>query len=549
MKIMKYMRIAKTVTLSMGLLLAATATRAQSPTDVIKQVEKHHFQKAISSIKTILAKEPNNATAYYEMGGIYLENGLRDSAKYFYEKGISVNANEPLSYVGMGRYYLENDDKGKAKEQFEKALSMGSKNAYVMQQIADAYVDRIVTEEGKKAVELAEKATTLDRKNLSYIITLGDAYRLIPGESVKGLEQYRAAADMDKSYAPAYFRQAQLYYKVKNTAEGEKYMNQAIAADASYAPIYMELAGQNFDQRNPDNSKAIDYYKKYIELAGFAPHAHIILGSYYFADKKYAEAIAELNKAAKYNPEAGLVLRLIPYSNYYLKNYKESEEGFQKYFSTAKPDFIIGQDYLHYGLLLAATGKDSLAIINYKKVLDIDSSVYEIYDTLNSVYTRMKKYDDAAGILEAKLKRQKAKGAKINPQDYYTVALNYYKAEKYDLADTNLAQVNIYYPTWIGGYKFRALTNIKLDPKSEKGLAKPYWEKVIQLGEADKSANKKDLDDAYNYMAEYHYNRKAYGLTMCYANKMLQLDANSAKAKKLLGYLPKETKEECPQTN
>lgn len=547
MKFRKYTGIAKTIAIGTGLLLAGANAGAQTIDEVMKQIEKHHFQKAMSGLHTIMRNEPANAAAYYHLGGIYLENSMPDSAKYFYEKGRSVNANEPLIYVGMGRYYLypEHKNLAKAKEQFQKALEVADKkDAFVMQQVADALVDDIITEEGKWAVELAEKAKTLDRKNLANFITLGDAWRLIPGETVKGLEEYRAAADADKSYVIAYYRQGQLYHKLKNTAQSEQFMSQVLTLDPAFAPVYLDMGEKEFDAGN--TAKAIEHYKKYISLAGFAPRAQIILGSYYFHNKQYAEAKAELQKAAKYNPSYLLVLRLQPYSDYYLKNYDSAKTGFEKYFRTVKKENIIGQDYMHYGHLLAATGGDSLALMNYKKVLEIDSNVYEIYDTLANIYGRAKKYTDAATVLEQKVRRQTSQRHTINPQDYYSIARNYYLAENFALADTNLAQVSKYYPTWIGGFKFRATVNMRLDPKSEQGLAKPYWEKVIELGLADATANKKDLIDAYNYLGEYNYNQKAFGAVKCYANKMLALDAANDKAKKLLSYLPANTQEECP---
>jgi tetratricopeptide (TPR) repeat protein len=549
---MRILEIANVKTLKVAALTALVAftqpaANAQGINDAIKSIEKHHFQKALSTLRAVMKNEPGNAAVYYHVGGIYLVNNMDDSARYFYEKGISVNGSEPLNYIGMGRYYLEMREQAKAKAQFEKALSLaGDKNAYVFQQVADAYVYGVVPEEGEWAVKLAEKAKNLDKKNVSYIVTLGDAWRLITGKSTDGLEQYKLALNMDKTYALTYFRMAQLYYKLNNQTEGDKFMNQTMSIDASFAPVYMDLAEQQADTRNYD--KAIEYAKKYVELAGFAPKAQARLGTFYYYTKEYAEAIAELNKAAAYIPKHAIVNRLRAYSNYYLKNYKQGLEEIENYFKVVKPEYIIGQDYEHYGYLLQESGKDSLAIINFRKGLETDSTAFGIYDALAKTYEKRKEYLKAAEIMDAKLRVQKKKRYKVNPQDYYIVGRYYYFADNYALADTNFAQVNKDYPTWIPGFKYRAYVNVQLDktPLADSALASPYWKKIIELGLADPEKNKKDLDDAYNYFAEYHYNRKEYGQVMCYANKMSALAVNPERAKKLLGYLPKGTSEKCP---
>jgi tetratricopeptide (TPR) repeat protein len=545
MKLSKYKQKVRITFLGISAAIACAAAQAQTMNDAVKNIERHHFKEALSSLHTILKNEPGNAAAYYQIGKIYLLNSLEDSARYFFEKGISTNGNEPLNYVGMGRYYLDGQDKAKAKEQFQKAMSLGGdKNAPVMQQIADAYVSYIVTDEGPWAVQLAEKAKSLDKKNLSYTVTLGDAYRLIPGRSNDGLDQYRAAADADKKYALPLYRQGQLFYKVKNTTQGENFMNQALAADPAFAPVYMDMAEAEFEARHTD--KAIEDYKKYIDIAGFAPAAETTLGGYYYYNKQYNEAKTELQKAAVYDPTGLIVMRINAYSDFYLKDYKKGLEEMKKYFDTVKPENIIGQDYMHYGFLLGKNGQDSAANDYYKKGIEKDSAAYDLYDTLAASYGRLKKYEDAAKMTESKLRYQKAHSYKVNPQDYYSVARNYYMAGNYALADSNLALVNQYYPTWISGFKFRAQVNMKLDPKSEKGMAIPYWNKVVELGEADAAKNSKDLIDAYNFFAEYNYNLKKHGVVMCYANKILALDASNAGAKKLIGYLPKGTKEDCP---
>ena len=94
-------------------------------------------------------------------------------------------------------------------------------------------------------------------------------------------------------------------------------------------------------------------------------------------------------------------------------------------------------------------------------------------------------------------------------------------------------------PEMTVGYVWEANTKVQLDPDSEQGLAKPYFEKVIEKGSTAPEKNKKDLISAYRYLGYYYYLKKDYESAKANYEKLLTLAANDEAAMDALKILNK----------
>ena len=99
-------------------------------------------------------------------------------------------------------------------------------------------------------------------------------------------------------------------------------------------------------------------------------------------------------------------------------------------------------------------------------------------------------------------------------------------------------------------YFWRARVNSMLDPETTKGLAKPYYEKVIEIGLVQPERYKRELIESYKYLGYYHYviadaittknngnpdlAKEEYGGAKSFFSKVLTLDAKDEVALKAL---------------
>ena len=89
------------------------------------------------------------------------------------------------------------------------------------------------------------------------------------------------------------------------------------------------------------------------------------------------------------------------------------------------------------------------------------------------------------------------------------------------------------------GNFWRARTNSLLDPESEQGLAKPYYEAVADLLEEknDPARYGSTLMECYRYLGYYYLLKKNKTNSIYYWQQVLQLDPENSIAKRAMDFL------------
>jgi len=515
-------------------LVFGNKTFAQNINDGTKAEELLKYDEAKSVYNKIIAKEPANAAVYYHLAVIAYHNYQYDSAKYLLDKGVQANNNEPLIYVGKGLISLYDKNETQAMQNFAKALELSNnKNAYVMQQITDAIWQEQDVNDGDYAYDMITKAAALDKKDIHIIVSTGDAYRL-KGEGGKGLSEYKKAIDADPKFLLAQLRVGESYAKVKSYPAAEGVYNDILKIDPNYPPVYPDL-GELFYQKG-SIEKAKESYKKFLSLVGTSPAERLRYASFLYLIRDYKSALEELNKVAQSLPNNVLLLRIKSYCEFQTGDYASGMNTIQKLFSTVKKEALISMDYEYYGNLLRKTNQDSLGVINLKTAIIMDSTSInaDIYDSIEKSYYKMKKYNDATNILEQKLAKTKDNISKI---DYYTLGRDYFYAGNYQRADTNFAMVNKYFPTYAIAYWYRARCKLELNKDIKTGAAKPYYEKFIEVSASDAARYKPQIEEGYQYLVSYYYNKNELEKTKEYANKVKEMDPDNKANNDMLKFL------------
>ena len=108
-------------------------------------------------------------------------------------------------------------------------------------------------------------------------------------------------------------------------------------------------------------------------------------------------------------------------------------------------------------------------------------------------------------------------------------------------ADTIFAEVAAEAPDSYLGNFWRARTNSAIDPETTQGLAKPYYEKVVEmlLPKNDARYNRVIIE-CYKYLGYYFLLQSDYETSKDYWNKILAIDPNDTLAKTALEGIEKE---------
>ncbi len=490
--------------IGVGLMLVQTAP-AQNLKDALKFTENHQFEEASKVFRKLIAEKPTDATNYYYMGENMYKSERFDSAAFYYEKGISVDANVALNHVGKGKIALTKNDEATAKPLFQKALTL-SQDAKVYIAVAEAYISN----EWKSmtyALECLANAEKADRNNPNIYLLMGDAALIGTNDGLTALNNYEKARDMDPKNPKPYIHIGTLYERARSYDLALVEYNKAVSLDTTFAPSYYKLGDLYYQFGDFKNAK--DYMLKYVKLAK-SLSSKIKYAKYLFLAKEYESAIFEMDDINTVDSSLNILNRLLAYSYFETKDCAKALQYMEKFLRKAQTtgDKIIADDHRYYGKILLCAKKDSLgatlAIPELKMAIDMDSSKLDVYGSLADAYLKVKSYDDAVNILLQKFTLVKEPAIndifKIG-QAYYVKAVDTKDSLTFLKADSTFAIVTAQKPDLVVAHVFRARTNAGLDPLTKSGLAKPHYEKVIEFGTLDAAKNKVFLAEAHYYLA------------------------------------------------
>lgn len=539
---------------------------SQTLTDAIKQTTNEQFAKADASFKTLLLAQPNNGDIYFYYGENFFKNDNMEMANATYQKGADVNAANPLCYVGLGKVQWYQNKQVDAKANFFKATTLAkkydysnsaknievtltfgknsgvTKNKYVLNseatilmKIAEVYINAEV-KNITEAQNLLAQSIKLESFNPEVYILTGDAY-LEQNDGSKAIEYYEKAGTMDPKSVKAVLRQGQLFNRAKNYNLALDLYKKASLIDSSFAPAYREMA--EIYARAGQFNNAVAKYKRYLEINNDCDARGRYAG-FLLEAKHYAESIDAAKEAQKCDPNNVYLYRYLAYSccEVIPPDYNLGLESSKTFFSKASTDTkIIPKDYEYQAKLLSKNDKDTLslqaAIVAYNKALELQPDKVELNGDIAAIYIKMKKWADAVTFYNKKIAANKA-----NVNDYFGLGRAYYFSKDFVSADSAISQMIKLQPDLSYGYLWKAKVSVQQDLKNEKWAAKTSYEDFIaKVKPEETDRNKKDLIDAYNYLAAHYAGKKDCPNVKLFMQKVLDLDPANAQAKKIIAGL------------
>lgn len=521
--------------LSAGILSISVVAHAQSLQDAIKLTNNEQFEMADKAFKTLQTQQPTVGNIYFYRGENFYNWGKTDSAQNTYQKGINVNAMEPLNYIGLGKVQMGNGDSKSAMDNFSKAkvLSKG-KDPVVLSELAEAYILLAGKDQTsdflKQAVDMLKQAIALDSKNSQYHLDLGDAYLAQnPTDGSKSIDEYNQAQTLDPKNVNVMLSLGRLWKNARDYKSSYDYFIKATKLDTSFAPAYREQAEMLKDAGRFD--EAIAAYKKYLQLNNSLT-ARARYGSFLYLANKYSDAIPQLQSVLSQDSSNAILYRVLGYSQFEVKDYKNGLVNMNKFFEKSKGTHIkiLGSDYEYLGKLLGKNGQDSLAIIMLKQALTIISKdnstdIQDIDLLIGQIYSNQQNYPMAIAYFRARIHAK----TQVDVNDYYYMGLAQSNNKQYQAADSSYGVITKTMPDLLLGYQLRARVNGLAD--STQTLAKPFWEQYIQKAGADSIKNKNGLIEAYSYLGYYYLLQKDKEHASYYYKKVLALDPENVNGK------------------
>lgn len=414
------------------------------------------------------------------------------------------------------------------------------KNIDLMLALAQAYIDAGQLE-SESLTEIVDKAKKADKKDPRISLLEGDI-ALAKKDVGSACQLYEQAIYFDPNCYEAYLKYARAYKSASPTMAIEKLMQlKEVApdykeADKALAEVY--YANNRFDD-------AVKAYASFIHTDIATENDILSYAFALFMNHDFEASLEIAHKGLQQNPEHVSFNRLAMYNYIDLKRYDEAKAIADKFFNQLKDVNYSGLDYRYYGALLSATDDYMGAIAQYEKAYELDTTAVELLKQISDAYIGNHDYEKG---IEAYQRYVDAlpEGEETLEHTFQLAGLYYDEGTSEDtikvtpemrkaaleMADTLYAKVCELAPESYSGFYYRANTRSAMDPETTQGLAKPYYEKVLELvlPKNDPRYNRVIIV-CYKYLGYYYMLQSDYPTSKDYWNKVLSIDPNDKIAK------------------
>ena len=533
-----------------------------------------YFADTISNTLTVAI---NNARETFQKG---IDASPNEPLNYI---GLAKVA----SYLGNDQLAAEHRTKARSllppvPKNIKKISPSAPVYAYTLAKIAESYINLANEVDTSLAFPLIREAISIDSKNSDVYLIAGDII-MLKNDASRAIYYYNMAQMADPKSPTANMKIGYTYVKGRVLQNAIPYFEEAIQLDANYAPAYRELGqlyllAERFEQ-------AKENFEKYLALtAGNIPAKIRYVNALFYA-KDFEGVIENVEEIFRVDRSRTYMNRIAGYSSFDKTppDYDKALNYMETLFSSLAPERLIPRDYQYMARILirknvaGATGlaeaaaalktdidrdrarvatvaaaerdainasiesktarADSLnaVIANINKDVDKAFDFYlkylEITDgagdrallqEITAMYSSLRNYASVAKTLSLSL------GPLPESRDaYIQVGRQYYNGEIYQSADSVFNLVIQSSPDYVPAHLWIARTYSRLDPDANLGLAKPKFDKLVEVAQRDSVTYSAELAEAITFLGYYYMSSENYTQARAYYNRLAGIDPNN----------------------
>ncbi len=194
-------------------------------------------------------------------GSMLLDNGAYDQAVSKFRKVIARDPGNFEAQFNLGFAYLNWGRNSNAVKELKKALGLNPRSADAWSNLAYAYEN---LGQGEKALSALYKAVQNNPRNVQAKINLATVYAN-KGRLGQAIAQYKQVLQIDGTNLDAHINLATCLVSKGNYKDAKHYLKSAIAIDPNEADTYWEL-GNIYWNKDKNADEAIKNYRKALVL-------------------------------------------------------------------------------------------------------------------------------------------------------------------------------------------------------------------------------------------------------------------------------------------
>ncbi len=232
------------------------------------------WRDPMALLKDSLAKNPDNARPYQQLGYYYAAQGDWNLAEKEYLSAITLKENYRAAHIGLGQVYIREERFTDAARQFQAVLDKEPDNYEVNLQLGEVFSK---TGQFESASKQFRKAISLQPESAVSYVALGNVYELLK-DYVDAEKFYRKALSIDPFLATGYYGLGNIYLVRRDLLSAQKAYALAIQLNPDYTDaynglgiVYSDLRQSELAKKNFETAIELDpqYSVGYLNLARF----------------------------------------------------------------------------------------------------------------------------------------------------------------------------------------------------------------------------------------------------------------------------------------
>ena len=425
-------------------------------------------------------------------------------------------------------------------DQVKDVFKKNKKNAEVLVGIARAYYE---IKDTASAIDYANKAIKVKKNYAPAYVLLGDIEQMRE-DGGAAASWYQQAIYFDPKTPDAYIKYASVYRKISPSEAIAKL--EEMRANCPGEPVdaiegRLQYSSNNFAEAVACFAKTDRNKLEERDIWEYAT-------SLYFL-QKYQDALDLAKFGLTKNPRSATFNRLAMFNSTELKEYASALQYADALFNKSDSAKYTYFDVVYYGNALKGNQEYDKALEQYQKALAMEIDDRDkragIYKEIADAYKEKDDYDNAV-----KNYREYMNGLdKASAADYAGLGqMCIQRADKLtgEARTAAFRDAEKVYDELLAKYSdaedfatlYKARINSYIDPETKDGLAKPYYEKLVEIINARAERDKTDMTrllEAYRYLGYYYLLQNDKETSDSYWNKILEIDPEDANAKLALG--------------
>ena len=227
-------------------------------------------------------------------GNQFLADEKPETAKKFFEESISYNPNNAVAYYGIGGVLDDLDKEEEAIASYEKALSMDKDLTEIYVPLGILYYRK---GEIAKADDFLSKALVISPENAETQYFLG-LIRYSQNRNQEALTAFQRAAKNEGNSAEAHYYAGKALKRLERDAEAINEFREALRLKPQYFEAAFDLGSVNYETGNYDES--VKYFKEATRLKNDNFEAYANLGDAYRQTGSFNDAEGAYNLAVTF---------------------------------------------------------------------------------------------------------------------------------------------------------------------------------------------------------------------------------------------------------